>query len=81
MVEVFRTNIQSKKEANFILGKLQTTFPLHEINFDLEDCDNILRMETKDHHIDVDPVITLITGHGYNIEVLPDVIPNTISIK
>jgi hypothetical protein len=47
VVEVFKTNVTSKKDANEIISILQILLPLAKINFDLEDCDNILRIEDK----------------------------------
>lgn len=73
MVEVFRTNIDDKLEAGHLLKKLQKTFPGYKINFNLEDCDNILRMETKNGIINATPVIDLVKNHGFEIEVLPDI--------
>lgn len=81
MVEVFRTNIDTEGKACFVLGLLETIYPNCMINFDLEDSDNILRMETKDCHIDSIPIIALITHHGYKIEVLPDTVSKTLHIK
>lgn len=45
MVEVFKTNVQERNEATKIIQTLLEHFPNHIINFDLEDCDNILRIE------------------------------------
>jgi hypothetical protein len=45
MVEVFKTNVNNKWSANKLTEKLQQHFPDHKINFDLDDCDNILRVE------------------------------------
>lgn len=45
MVEVFKTNVQCAEEAMRLLQKLAAHFPAHKINFDLADCDNILRVE------------------------------------
>ena len=45
MIEVFKTNIQSQYEAKVILEELNFQFPDYAINFDLEDCDKILRVE------------------------------------
>ncbi len=80
MVEVFRTNIQTEKEADFILEELQKAFPDCFINFDLEDCENILRMETEDRTIDAAPFIALVKKHGFAIEILPDEVPQKLNI-
>ncbi|MNR37443.1 hypothetical protein D3C85_1554560 [compost metagenome] len=45
IIEVFKTNVQNSKMANFIISFLQKEFPNCRINFDLEDCDKILRIE------------------------------------
>ena len=45
MVEVFKTNVQSTREAKRIIQKLAEEFPKHKINFDLSDCDRILRVQ------------------------------------
>lgn len=46
MVEIFKTNIESDQEAAEILNALQFAFPDYKMNFDLEDCDKILRVES-----------------------------------
>lgn len=73
MVEVFKTNIENENEADRILRVLQAAFPSYKINFDLDDCDNILRMETQIGVLHEKLVIDLIKNHGFEIEVLPDI--------
>jgi hypothetical protein len=45
MVEVFKTNIQKKIQGKKLLCILAETFPALKINFDLSDCDKILRVK------------------------------------
>ena len=45
MVEVYKTNVKKQKQANLVLKKLRQEFPCFIFDFDLEDCDNILRIE------------------------------------
>jgi hypothetical protein len=45
MVEVFKTNIRSKNNSKIISNLLNKHYPHLKINFDLEDCDKILRVE------------------------------------
>ncbi|TWI18809.1 hypothetical protein [Sphingobacterium siyangense] len=45
MVAVFKTNVKYQKKAEFVLLVLLAEFPNAKINFDLEDCDKILRIE------------------------------------
>lgn len=75
MIEVFRTNIKTRKEALFILECLKEAFPECRVNFDLEDCENILRIESKQQELDTGAVISLVKNLGFRIEILPDVVP------
>jgi len=45
MIEVFKTNIVYAGQETPILKKLGMLLPHHKINFDLDDCDKILRIE------------------------------------
>ena len=79
-VEVFQTNIQYEKAANAVLKALQTLFPHYRMNFDLEDCDNILRVESTKTHVEAEPIIKLVQAQGYSISVLPDIVPKSTGI-
>lgn len=70
MVEVFKTNVSEAGEAEGLISLLLMHFPDSEINFDLEDCDKILRI--KNHWVSPGDVIPLLLGRGYHCEVLPD---------
>jgi len=67
MVEVFKTDVQVYKEA-MLLSILSSTFPHCRINFDLEDCDKILRVEGT--NICNDTIINLLNAHDCYCEVL-----------
>lgn len=45
IVEVFKTNVQKESDKNHVIAVIQNQFPDYKINFDLEDCDKILRVE------------------------------------
>ena len=45
MVHIFKTDVQHQQDADRIILALSKTYPGYEFNFDLEDCDNILRMK------------------------------------
>lgn len=68
MVEVFKTNVGSIREANYIVQKLAEEFPNHKINFDLSDCDRILRVQGS--HILEKEIITLVTSLNHTCEIL-----------
>ena len=48
MLEIFKTNVRKVSEAKKLVILLLDHFPEAKINFDLKDCDNILRVEAKD---------------------------------
>jgi len=76
MVEVFKTNITKQKQSKQILEKLNETFPKYKIDFDLEDCDNILRIENPVGDVHNDHVIQLISDVGFCIEPLREEFSN-----
>ena len=45
MVEVFKTNVKKAGEARRMISALLHHFPDKKINFDLNDCDKVLRVE------------------------------------
>lgn len=70
MVEVFKTNVQHKELAEQLVSALQDRIDFCKINFDLEDCDNILRVEGD--QICVETIVEILTSHGLKCEVLAD---------
>jgi hypothetical protein len=45
MVEVFKTNVKRQSQTKNLLTLLRQYFPQSQINFDLDDCDKILRVQ------------------------------------
>ncbi|MBI1769076.1 MAG: hypothetical protein HY015_03875 [Bacteroidetes bacterium] len=69
MVEVFKTNIQHKRTAEKIKVELLLLFPNCKINFDLNDCDRILRIESA---IEVgEKIEEVLNQKGFYCEELP----------
>lgn len=68
MVEVFKTNVSESLEANMLVVLLLKHFPESKINFDLYDCDNILRVEGKDFV--TEKVMRLVKENGFTCKVL-----------
>lgn len=68
MVEVFKTNLQNIDESVMMIQKLLDHFPESRINFDLEDCDKILRVEGL--CISGEKIVSLLNTNGYRCEVL-----------
>jgi hypothetical protein len=72
MVEVFKTDVQDPEHANRLLDQLHRTYRDYTATFDLEDCDNILRVECPTGVVQASRLIDLLQGFGYKAEVLPD---------
>lgn len=72
MVEVYKTNVTNQKQANEIVRKLNEKFPDYKVNFDLEDCDNILRVESLHVALEIENITQLIRSFGFGIEPLTD---------
>jgi len=47
MVSVFKTSVSSKRKAKIIKPYLDNLREINKWNFDLNDCDNILRIESN----------------------------------
>ncbi len=68
MVEVFKTDVQYEDQAAILLDFLSWHFPAFRINFDLDDCDRILRIEGK--NVAPTKIIDLVSSRGHKCEVL-----------
>ena len=74
MIEVFKTSVTLIEEEVYLLKELQKKFPNDIINFDLEDCDGILRIEAANIKINPTTIIKLVESNGFKIEILEDVV-------
>lgn len=63
MVEAFKTSVEELKASKQIIQVLLEQFPSHKVNFDLDDCDKILRVHGK--NISAKKVIELVNENGY----------------
>jgi hypothetical protein len=68
MVEVFKTNVQKKTQSKLLLCILSKTFPSFKINFDLSDCDKVLRVEGED--LETLRIMVLVKEHGFTCETI-----------
>ena len=68
MVEVFKTNVEDKSAADEIKTELLQIYPTGVIDFDLEDCDKILRVE-NDLFV-VKCISDILLQRGFTCEVL-----------
>ncbi len=68
MIFVFKTNVKLKNQAKMLKPHIDNLLPYAKWNFDLDDCDKILRIDC-----DIDivlPIITLLQNHHFNCEEL-----------
>jgi len=72
MVEVFKTNVRNRSHAKMLVGQLHKTFEGYEANFDLDDCDNILRIQSSTGVIESSRLITFLKDFGFNAQVLDE---------
>ena len=68
MIEVFKTNVQKKAQSKMLLCVLYEAFPSFKINFDLSDCDKVLRVEGD--NMEALRIMILVKEYGFNCEVL-----------
>ena len=68
IVEVFKTDVRENVVAEELVSLLQQHFPNSKINFDLEDCDKILRVEGA--NFTTGKVMQLVNEHGFKCAVL-----------
>lgn len=66
-IRIYKTNITDKINACKVGEILKKETSIKAWNFDLEDCDNILRIETDDQELDL---TILFEGSNYEIEEL-----------
>jgi hypothetical protein len=66
MIILFQTNVSDKKSADRIIKTIIKEFRISEANFDLEDCDRILRIATNGTQVDAGRIIGLIGRFGYS---------------
>jgi hypothetical protein len=63
-IEVFKTNVYDRGDAERLVAMLSSNFPGTRINFDLHDCDKVLRMEGPD--FTVEKVVVLVKQNGFD---------------
>jgi len=68
MIEIFKTNVELEEQGEHIMDELIQLFSSVKINFDLDDCDRILRVEG--HEFSVDRIRETIHALGFTCEVL-----------
>ena len=68
-IEVFRTSIAHPAQASWLQRRLLQLYPQYQVNFDLDDCDRILRVAAP-AAIHNEAIIHTAAGIGVWVEVL-----------
>lgn len=74
-VEVFKTNVQTDEEATRLTNNIHQNFAGCQVNFDLDDCDRILRFQSSTELIPTNELIQFMRAAGFQAEILPDEAP------
>jgi hypothetical protein len=70
MVYVYKTSVKSNDDINLLKPQLMEQIGKSNWNFDLEDCDKILRLEIdKEKKFEI---IKILQEFGFDCEELPD---------
>lgn len=70
MVEVFKTNVTTKRNALKIMRLLKKEWKYYTFNMDLEDCDKILRVETMKEEINTKEIMRFLATINCEIAIL-----------
>ena len=80
MIEVFKTNVTHQDHALVLVREIQKIFRGYQANFDLDDCDRILRIKSPESAINAKSIIAMLQRFGVDAEVLPDeVVPKKVA--
>ena len=71
-IEVFKTNVTNSQLATRLIEEIHRTFDDYRANFDLSDCDGILRVVSSTANIQSAYFIEWLKKYGCCAEVLPD---------
>ncbi len=72
MIEVFKTDVNEKDHARMLVDRIHKAFSHCRANFDLEDCDRILRVKGITCEEETWQIVSLVKSFGWRVEILPD---------
>ena len=73
MIEVFKTNVIKPVHAAAIVSAIRSVRNTYYVNFDLDDCDHIMRVKVPKGPIETALVIRILHRFGFQAEILEDV--------
>ncbi len=72
MIEVFKTQVKDQVQARNLTDYIHRRFRNYQANFDLDDCDKILRVECLTGPVQSLFLIRFLKDLGCQAEILPD---------
>ncbi len=69
MIYIFATSVQTDQDIEELKPYLNEKLPDAKWNFDIEDCDNIFRVDTPT--LRAESIVRLLSDAGYHCEELP----------
>ena len=81
MIEVFKTNVKDQDVADKLTDHIHRNFIGYKANFDLQDCDHILRVKSVTGSIESTHIIYLLNEYGCTAEILQDEINQFTGIE
>ena len=72
MVEVFKTNVSESDQARWLLDEINKRFQSYTANFDLDDCDRMMRIRALYGEVDSERVCRIVLSMGFEASVLSD---------
>jgi hypothetical protein len=64
MIYVFKTSVKTKTQAKMLKPHIDRILPTANWNFDLEDCDKILRIDSEENIVLC--IMNLLKNHNYD---------------
>ncbi len=81
MIEVFKTDVKDGDCARRLIDRIHETLDYCEANFDLEDCDRILRVKGIRSASEVFVILNIAREMGCYAQILPDEDPSIDSLQ
>lgn len=69
-IEIFKTNVEDLARADKAIEAIVENFAGYKVNFDLNDCDRILRVVSTDGEIHSMGIIETLNSMGFFAEIL-----------
>jgi hypothetical protein len=70
MVEVFKTNVTDSYHAQVLIAAIHKAHSDYLANFDLDDCDRILRIDCNSAQVQPSSVIAILNDLGFTATLL-----------